>query len=246
MKFIEKIIRDHPLVHSGETEMTNFVVTKESTISVHQQDSFAKGLPACWGLGEKALEFISDSIGKESHTLEIGSGLTTLVFAHKKSQHICITPSKREIDVILQYAASEKIDTFNIVFINDFSEVALPKITVDHPLDLVLIDGKHAFPWPFIDWFYTANHLRKEGILIVDDTHLITGRFLCDFMKSDPSWEFISVIDGKTEVFRKKADDIRNIAWHMQPFITEEYSTRKKNKSSLFGRIRVKLRSLFR
>jgi hypothetical protein len=39
-------------------------------------------------------------------------------------------------------------------------------------LDLVLIDGDHAFPASFIDWYYTAEQVKLGGYVIVDDTNL--------------------------------------------------------------------------
>jgi hypothetical protein len=42
------------------------------------------------------------------------------------------------------------------------SELALPALDPE-PLDLVLIDGSHAFPHVFVDWMYTAPGSRSAA-----------------------------------------------------------------------------------
>ncbi len=145
--------------------------------------------------------------------------------------------------MIRKYAAEKKISLLHHRFINELSEEALPKLLLNNPLNFILIDGKHAFPWPFIDWFYSVVHLRKNGILMVDDTHLLSGKILCDFMKKDPNWEFLEILDGRTEIFRKTTDDVRNVAWHMQPFLADHYNAMQRAKKESFSgkKISVKL-----
>jgi predicted O-methyltransferase YrrM len=245
MDLIKKILANPPLIHSGETEMTKYQPNSLSILSKEQQLRFANNAEVCWEIGEEALRFIHNNITKDSFTLEIGSGVTTLVFASMQSNHICITPNKPEIDKLQAYALKEDILLSTITFINDFSENALPQLKVTQPLDLILIDGKHAFPWPFIDWFYTVNHLKKNGILIIDDTHLLSGKILCDFMKNDPNWQFVEVIRGKTEVYKKVSDNLRDVAWHMQPFLTDYYLDSKKKKTPFIKKVKLKISSLF-
>jgi len=48
------------------------------------------------------------------------------------------------------------IDLSNLTFVNKPSEQYLPAVIQDGALDVVLIDGKHTFPWPMIDWHYTV------------------------------------------------------------------------------------------
>lgn len=69
-----------------------------------------------------------------------------------------------------------------------------------------------------IDWFFTADKLKKHGIMILDDIELRPVSMLVDFLKSDPRWTLISVFKGKTAVFRKTVDVVHDVSWHMQPF----------------------------
>jgi hypothetical protein len=54
-------------------------------------------------------------------------------------------------------------------------------------LDLILLDGKHAFPWPVVDWFYTADRLKQGGLMIIDDAQMRSVGVLRDFMAADPA-----------------------------------------------------------
>jgi hypothetical protein len=81
------------------------------------------------------------------------------------------------------------------------SEAYLPTATLP-PLDMVLIDGCHGFPAPFIDWYYSSLALKIGGMLLVDDIQLRTGAVLVDYLKGDPDWEFVADL-GKTAAFRK-------------------------------------------
>jgi len=85
---------------------------------------------------------------------------------------------------------------------------------------VVLIDGGHAFPIPFIDWFYTNRWLKKDGILIIDDIGLRTVNVLYTFLIKQPEWKITKII-RKTAFFQKTSqrdlDDSWDY-WQSQPF----------------------------
>jgi len=246
---LKKIIEDAPLIHSGETEMPDgYQVNTLSFFTAEQQAKMADNASFCWMLGEPVLTYLYENVNPDSRTLEIGSGISTLVFALRNTYHTCITPSEAEINRLKGYAASRQLPMDKIRFVEEYSEVATPRLELEAKLDLLLIDGKHAFPWPFIDWFYTAHFLKKGGLLLIDDTHLLSVQMLSDFLKKDPNWEYLQILDGKTEVFRKLTEDIRNVAWHMQPFVTEHYLAQKaakRKKPSFTDKVKIKLATLF-
>ncbi len=66
----------------------------------------------------------------------------------------------QETELIYKYAASKEILMDQVKFINESSDTFLPR-NKDEGYDMILIDGKHAFPWPMIDWFYTAEKLKQ-------------------------------------------------------------------------------------
>src|SRR5262249_32313187 len=160
-----------------------------------------------YAINVDVLRFIAEYVGPESRTLETGAGSSTLTFACRRARHIAITPSADEVRRIEAYAAELEIDLATVLFVGQPSEQYLPHC--DHAdLDLVLLDGKHAFPWPMVDWFYTADKLRRGGLMLLDDIKLRSVGILVEFMHADPRWEFCREFSGKTAMFRKTTDRV--------------------------------------
>jgi predicted O-methyltransferase YrrM len=105
-------------------------------------------------------------------TLETGAGGSTVVFVVKGTSHVAISPAPAEHEEILRYCEAEGIDTSGLRFIAQPAHEALVGTWKPEPLDLVLIDGAHAFPYPALDWFFTAKHVRVGGDVLVDDAQL--------------------------------------------------------------------------
>ncbi len=139
--------------------------------------------------------------------------------------HRCITPNQSEVDAIRSYADSQAIDLGRTRFLVDSSDRCLPREQLP-ALDLVLIDGKHAFPWPTIDWFYSSESLKPGGIMGVDDANIPSVGWLCQFMREDPRWSLLKQFDEITFFFRKESEDPSEVAWHMQPWVTRRYRPR--------------------
>jgi hypothetical protein len=199
---ISEILQERPEVHRSETEINRTFGTEESCLSGADVAALASGKAECYGIGSDVAHFIADHVDASSKSLEIGSGLSTLVFAVRQSDHICVTPSQTEMDGIRAYANRKGININRIHFVIAASDKYLPTAEIGG-LDLVFIDGKHAFPWPIVDWFYTADRLKQGGVMMVDDTHMISGSILVDFMKVDPRWTLLANFNGKTVAFKK-------------------------------------------
>ena len=145
-----------------------------------------------------------------------------------------ISPILEEHQRIRQWCDANEIDLSNLDFRLARSEEVLPALTPE-PLDLVLIDGWHAFPAPFLDWFFTAKRLVVNGYLIVDDTQLKAVRMLRDFLEMEQGrWELVARFK-RTDIFRKISRDVFIGEWHTQPYGVKPYIS-----------IRDRLRSLIR
>ncbi len=150
------------------------------------------GSPISWQVCEGVLKYLEHSLHAGASTLETGAGVSTVVFALKQTRHICITPDADQVSRIQAYCTSRQISLDQVSFQIEPSERILPELRQTVPeqsLDLVLIDGRHAFPTPFIDWYYTADLLKVGGKVIVDDTHLWTGHILKEFLALEPEWQ---------------------------------------------------------
>ncbi len=179
-----------------------------------------------WGIRPALAHFLDDAVGPGSVTLETGAGLSTLVILRRQPrQHTAVQPVPDEFAVILQFAERHGIDTHGFRPIVARSQDWLPRVDLPD-LDLVLVDGAHAFPVPFLDWYYSAEKLKVGGLMIVDDTHLLTGTMLADFMSADPRWEPV-VRDRVSHfaIYRKRVHPVHDDDWTRQPYVADVYPT---------------------
>jgi hypothetical protein len=109
----------------------------------------------------------------------------------------------------------------------------------------VFVDGKHAFPWPILDWFYTADRLKRGGLMVLDDVHLRPVRILVDFMRVDPRWSFQRAFANQTIVFRKEQDSVHDVAFHMQPY-SFPLPTRRERARKFLRRVARKVKKTLR
>lgn len=175
-----------------------------------------------FGIGTDTLRFLDKHVTSESRTLETGAGLSTLVFAYKGAAHTCVTPWDLEVLRIKQHCMKCDIPAEKLTFVVGSSGEVLPRLFDSGPLDLVLIDGGHGFPMPFVDWLYCAPRLNVGGILIVDDTHLWTGAVLRDFLTEDSDWRLEAYF--AYGVAFKKIKLFRNKEWTEQSFVLKRSS----------------------
>ncbi len=211
------LIKERPMFHLGETEIKRSFTKEESFLSEREIQKLESKQLTCYGLEAEVLTYLSKNITKNSKSLETGAGCSTLIFAYCGSHHTTITPSKSEIELIKKYAAKNEINLDKVIFVPQPSDQYLPGME-DSEFDMILLDGKHAFPWPIIDWFYTADKLKMGGLMIIDDAEMKSVSILIDFMKADPGWELVKNFSGKTIMFKKTRELIHDVAWHMQPY----------------------------
>jgi hypothetical protein len=143
-----------------------------------------------------------------------------MIFAAAGATHTAVSPDAGEHQRIADYAGKHNVDVSGVTFVEAASDAYLP--TADPtPLDFVLIDGKHAFPWPIIDWFFVAERVRLGGLVALDDVGLRAVKVLHDFLAVDrPRWLLESTV-GSTSVFRKTDDTALNVGWDQQPWMLE-------------------------
>jgi predicted O-methyltransferase YrrM len=174
-----------------------------------------------WQISDAVLDFLDKHITSNSKSLETGAGLSTVLFADKGASHTCVVPDLNLINRIRQYCHSHQISCEKIDFKSDISERILPCLKLDN-LDIVLIDGRHAFPSPFIDWYYTCEKLKIGGMMIVDDTQIWTGAVLKQFLLLEPEWKLQADLSSKTAVFVKIKEYTHSKTWSDQLYISNK------------------------
>lgn len=178
------------------------------------------GGQATFGISPALCRFIDESLTPDAVTLETGTGLSTLVILrHGVARHISVTPYSNELEAIRTYCATVKIPTDAWQAVTGSSLDWLPSATLPS-LDLVLIDGAHAFPAPFVDWCYTSESVKIGGLMVVDDLQLVTPRILADFMRADQRWAEVRR-DHRFAVYRKLVHPLRDERdWLAQAWVT--------------------------
>jgi predicted O-methyltransferase YrrM len=219
---LEKVFADWPSLHAGDTETKREITSRETIYRGPVLEHLNSRLPSCYGISRDVAEFIYESISAESRTLETGAGISTLVFALKGSNHTAVTPNVAEVERIRAYAGNNEVCLERVEFVTRSSDEYLPQSGLSN-LNFVLIDGKHAFPWPILDWFYVADKLNVGGILLLDDLELASVAILRDFLSEDRHWEKYQSFRRHTMAFKKVEGSVHDVAWHMQPYLTKRY-----------------------
>jgi len=144
--------------------------------------------------------------------------MSTVLLALKGAHHTCVTLNAGAVRRIRDFCAARGIRLDDVRFEIGGSQDVLPHLSSE-PLDLVLIDGGHGFPVPFVDWLYTAGRLRLGGFLIVDDIQLWTGHVLKQFLEEEPEWRLVEEHPRRTAVFIREREGEVAKEWCFQPYV---------------------------
>jgi hypothetical protein len=168
-------------------------------------------------LDDAAVLFLESHVHHQMQTIETGAGVSTIVFALKGSRHTCIVPDGHVVRRIRRYCASVGLSLHTVNFVLERSEYALPRLERTG-YDFALIDGRHGFPAPFIDWFYIADRLRPGGRLLIDDTWIWTCDVLVRFLDATRGWQRCAALPHSA-AFLKEDGDAQHAEWVDQPFV---------------------------
>ncbi len=185
-----------------------------------QFHEFRGQLISGWRLDERTLRFLDEHLHAHMKTIETGSGISTVLFALKGTSHTCVVPDEKQVERIAAYCEAKKIALTQLRFLLERSELALPGVG-ETDYDLALIDGRHGFPTPFIDWFYMSRMLKIGGVVIIDDLHIWTCDLLRKFLLSEPEdWESLDETN-RAAIFRKRGNIASGREWSQQPFVLQ-------------------------
>lgn len=158
-----------------------------------------------WGLAWAALEWLERQVRPDWATLETGSGASTIVFAASGASHEAVTPDAGEEARIRERCGALGVDASRVAFRIGPSHEVLGRWE-PRPLDLVLIDGAHGFPYPILDWWNVAAHVRVGGTVLLDDAYLPAVAAIVDFARSDDAWRVEDAVSFRTARLTKVAE----------------------------------------
>jgi len=169
-----------------------------------------------WGLAWAALGWLEDNVSPGMATLETGSGSSTIVFAARGAEHEAITPDSAEEARVRAECERRGISSERVRFLIGPSQEVLPR-WAQRPLDLVLLDGAHGFPYPILDWWYVAPRVRVGGVVLLDDAYMPPVRVLVDALREQPTWEVAAAVSPRTVAVRKLAEGLPPYDWNGEP-----------------------------
>ena len=165
-----------------------------------------------WGLAWAALSWLEQNVKPGMATLETGAGSSTIVFAARGATHVAVTPDPAEEDRIRAACRELGVDDGSVRFAIGSSHDVLPGFDRG-PLDLVLIDGAHGFPYPILDWWHLAPHVRLGGRIVLDDAYMPAVGALVDALRASPAWAIEEAVGHRTVVVRKLGDELPDFDW---------------------------------
>ena len=163
------------------------------------------GADEYWGLAWAALEWLERNVEPGWATLETGSGASTIVLASRGARHEAVTPDAGEEERIRGRCSELGVDTGLLTFRIGPSHEVLAGWQ-PRTLDLVLIDGAHGFPYPILDWWHVAAHVRVGGTVLLDDAYLPAVASIVDFARASDAWRVDDAVSFRTARLTKLAD----------------------------------------
>ena len=164
---------------------------------------------------------LRDAVFPGARTMETGSGISTILLLALGAEHTSVSPVGGEAERIRAYCREHEIPTDDYTAIIARSEDALPSFAPAEVLDLAIVDGNHAFPAPFIDWFYLTRLLKPFGIVVVDAVEVWTGAVLADFLDGEDGVWMRLERNPRFAIYRLVGDkrDALERGWVDQPHV---------------------------
>lgn len=132
---------------------------------------------------------------------ETGCGGSTIVLSQVSNSHtaFAINGEDRTIDELGKHSDLRRA---NVVFVEGESKDTLPVHLFKGELDLVLLDGPHAYPLPQVEFAYLFPWIKAGGWLVIDDLQIPSVHELHDFLKKESALALEEVL-VRTAFYRR-------------------------------------------
>ena len=161
--------------------------------------------------------------GHVRRSVETGAGKSTLLLSHLSDRHTVFAVDGG--DSVKVTLASDLLNRDHIEFVEGPTQRTLLEYQFSEPLDFVLIDGPHGYPFPELEYWVFYRHIRTGGILVVDDIHIPTIHSMFQFLREEPMFELAEVV-GTTAFFRRTVAPMFDPycdGWYLQKFNTARF-----------------------
>jgi len=134
-------------------------------------------------------------------TVETGCGGSTIVLSHASDRHMAFAIDGKD-RTISELRKHSDLRTGKVTFVEGETKDTLPPYRFESELDLVLLDGPHAYPLPQIEFAYLFPWIRLGGWLVVDDVQIPSVYEIFDFLRKEPPVVLEEVV-VRTAFFRR-------------------------------------------
>ena len=161
-------------------------------------------------------EYVQGSVVR--HSVETGVGASTLLLSHLSDDHTVFCWPDDESTLNVKRSPLLRLDA--VTFIEGPVQKTIPQHIFSEPLDLVLLDGPHGYPFPDLEYYFFYPHLRTGGLLILDDIQIRSTHNLYEFLRADDMFELVDVVQT-TAIFRRTSAplfDPQGDGWWLQGY----------------------------
>jgi len=161
-------------------------------------------------------------------TAETGSGQSTLYFSQISDCHTVFALNDvAEVDTksVSAVNASPLLNKKSVKFVIGPTQKTLPAYSFTNALDIVLIDGPHAYPYPELEYYYFYPHIKPGGLLVIDDIHIPTIANLFSFLVYESMFDLVDVV-GYTAFFMR--NDYETFPTDQDNWWLQKYNTENK------------------
>jgi Methyltransferase domain len=132
---------------------------------------------------------------------ETGCGGSTIVLSHASDRHVtfAIEGADRTLTELRRHS---DLRAGNVIFVEGETRDTLPRHNFEGELDLVLLDGPHAYPMPQVEFAFLYPRIRRGGWLVLDDIHIPSVYELFRFLEKESS-VVLEEVSGRTAFFRR-------------------------------------------
>jgi hypothetical protein len=173
--------------------------------------SAISNLPADWHAAGSVSPAVLDGIVRHGghleaihHSAETGAGKTTLLFSHLSSDHLVFATDAGNGSVT-NVKSSPLLRSDVVTFVEGPTQTTLPHHRFIHPLQIVLLDGPHGYPFPDLEYYYFYPVIQTGGLLIIDDIQIPTVGRMFDIIKVDDMFRVLDVIENTAFLQRTNA-----------------------------------------
>lgn len=183
--------------------------------------------------------------GRAVRTVETGCGASTIMFAHYAAQHTAYcTDDRAWSNSNVRYAQGfPGFQREHVNWIYGPPQRTIFAQPLEQPVDVLLIDGPHGYPFPELEYFGLYGCLQPGSILIVDDIHIPTINNFYQFLLQDDSFRPHGLVvttayfqRTDSPPFNMEADD-----WWLQRYNAQHFPIAKVNYDDAGVRLPIRL-----